>query len=106
MNTQANEKQPEFQFLGDKFRINFDEVIETKTDEEGNETTTYNYTTACVSKSADYGAIVEAIVAINYPTYGAELSALRKGGEAALAHTEWVDKAKLVALDAVAFRGF
>ena len=105
MNTQANEKQPEFQFLGDKFRINFDEVIETKTDEEGNEITTYNYTTACVIKSADYSAIVEAIVAINYPTYGAELSAIRKGDEAALAHAKWVDKAKLIATDALNFKG-
>jgi hypothetical protein len=31
---------------------------------------------------------------------------LRKGADAALAHTEWVDKAKRITLDAVAFRGF
>lgn len=105
MKTQANEKQPEFQFLGDNFRINFDEVIETKTGDNEITITSYNYTTACVAKSATYEEIVEAIVAINYPTYGSELSAIRKGGEFELAHTAWVDKAKLIAANALVFRG-
>lgn len=91
-------------YLGDNLRINFDENIETKEDDQGEEITTYNYLTACVKKTASYEDMVEAIVAIKYPTYGAELAAIRKGGDNEQERGSWVNKAKELAVAALNFK--
>ena len=103
MNTQANEKQPEFQFLGDKLRINFDEVVETKTDEEGNEITTYKYLTACVNKSSTLNERIEAIIHTKYPTYGAELAARNGTVLEAFEYNKHVSLAKYLAKKSLGF---
>jgi hypothetical protein len=95
MKTQSNEKQPKFDYLADKIYINFNEQIK-EVEDSGETQTIYEYETAIVRKTCDYKDRVEAIVAVRYPTYGAELAAMRDT-EKAIEHNEFVEFAKALA---------
>lgn len=92
METQSNNQLPEFEYLGNTLRINFDEKFVEKED-----TTFYQYKTAVVSKSAGLNERIEAIVAAEYPTYGAELAAKNGSVVEVYKHNETVAKAKWLA---------
>ena len=101
MKTQSNEKQPKFDYLADKIYINFNEQIK-EIDDSGETQTIYEYETAIVKKNCDYKERVEAIVAVRYPTYGAELAALRDTDKA-IEHNEFVMFAKDLANESMGF---
>lgn len=81
-----------FEHLGNTLRINFDEKFVEKED-----TTYYQYKTAVVSKSASLAERIEAIVATEYPTYGAELAAKNGSVAEVYKHNETVARAKWLA---------
>jgi len=96
MKTQSDIQQPKFLAIGDNLHINFNETITQVEVEDGEPVTTYNYETAIVKKTCDYKGRVEAIVAVRYPTYGAELAALRDT-DRAIDHNDFVAFAKVLA---------
>jgi hypothetical protein len=95
MKTQSNEKQPKFDYLADSIYINFNEQIK-EVEDDGETQMIYEYETAIVKKNCDYKDRVEAIIAVRYPTYGAELAALRDT-DRAIEHNEFVAFAKALA---------
>lgn len=97
METVSREQLPKFEYRGLKLRINFNEEVVNNTPEDGEPYVSYKYLTAVMSKTAKYDERVECIIATKYPSYGAELSAVRKGGEYATAHSEFVEMVKLLA---------
>ena len=92
METQSNNQLPEFEYLGNTLRINFNEKFVEKED-----MTYYQYKTAVISKSASLDERIEAIIATEYPTYGAELAAKNGSAVEVYKHNETVAKAKWLA---------
>ena len=101
MKTQSNEKQPRFDYLADSIYINFNEQIK-EVEDSGETQTIYEYETAIVKKNCDYKSRVESIVAVRYPTYGAELAAMRDTDKA-IEHNEFVMFAKDLAIESMGF---
>ena len=102
MKTQSDIQQPKFLAIGDDLHINFNETIVQADVEDGEPVTMYNYETAVVKKTCDYRMRVESIVAVRYPTYGAELAALRDTDKA-IEHNEFVMFAKDLAIESMGF---
>ena len=100
MKTQSDIQQPKFLTIGDDLHINFNETITQIGVEDGETVTMYNYETAIVKKTCDYRQRVEAIVAVRYPTYGAELAAMRDADKATT-HDEFVTFAKSLATESM-----
>ena len=90
------EKLPKYQHLGMTLVINFDERA-VRDDEH--DVTRYEYTTAKVSKASSRDERIEAIIKTKYPTYGAELAAVRKD---AVAFEAFVQLAKGIADESLA----
>ena len=90
------EKLPRFQTLGLTLVINFDEraVHDAELD-----VTRYEYTTAKVCKTSSRDERIEAIIKTKYPTYGSELAAMHKGGEAESEYNTYRELAKQLATD-------
>lgn len=102
MKTNSNEKLPEFQYLGNSLRINFNEQIkETQTDEDV--FISFDYDTAVVSKSSSLDERIEVIVSVKYPTYGAELAAKNGSVEEIYNHSYHVALAKYLAKKSLGF---
>ena len=85
------EKLPKYQHLGMTIVINFDETAV-----ESEEGVRYEYTTAKV-KASSRDERIEAIIKTKYPTYGAELAAMHKGGEHELEYDLFREQAKQLA---------
>lgn len=86
--------KPDTYFVsGDELRIRFD-IVEGE-DSEGGKIWTCQE--ALVSKWANRGQIIEAVMACNYPTPGAEFAAICNGGEDAAKHEADRTQAKLLA---------
>lgn len=98
MKSQSGTKQDNFVVSGRELLINFDHVEQTRDlqDEEGTETY-WECEQVKVPRLAARDTIIEAIIAVKYPTYGAELAAIRNGGADEQAHSEWRQKAKQIA---------
>jgi hypothetical protein len=96
MKTQSDIKQPKFLTIGNHLHINFDEQVKEVEQEGQDPVTVYEYTTAVVDKTSNYESRVEAIIATKYPTYGAELSALRDSDKVT-EHNTFVEFAKQLA---------
>ena len=88
------EKLPRFQTFGMTLVINFDERA-VRDDEH--DVTRYEYTTAKVCKTSCRDERIEAIIKTKYPTYGAELAAMHKGGVEMQEYTELRALAKTLA---------
>lgn len=99
METTSNEKLQKFKNLGLTLIINFNEVIETVEDSDGEMRTQYKYTTAKVCKTSSRDERIEAIIKTKYPTYGAELAAIHKAGPEHDAYLALRELAKTVATE-------
>jgi hypothetical protein len=77
-----------YEVMGHKVRIHFNEQTVTRMGEDGVEVASYTYSTACVDKVVGRDAVIEAIIATQYPTYGSELAAIQNGGDAAQEHAD------------------
>lgn len=79
MISQSKEKQDDFVVIGNKLYINYNH--EQRTREEDGEVHTYWVCDQVkLKKMPSKDEIIEGIIKNNYPTYGAELSAINTGG--------------------------
>jgi len=78
MRVESTGKLPQYQVIGKKLRIHWDEQ-ETSRDMDGEIQKGWSYEEACVPVNASRSAIIEAIMATKYPTPGAEFAALQNG---------------------------
>lgn len=86
MRVSSKEKLEDYQVIGDKLRIHWDHQEVTVEDIEGEQSTQWQCEEAVVKKTASRSDIIEAVIATKYPTYGAEIAAMRNGGEDAEEH--------------------
>jgi hypothetical protein len=89
-----NEKLPVYQVVGPRLRIHWDyqEIPATEDTPAG-----WACQEAVVSANASRAEIIEAIIAVSYPTPGSELAAIANGGEDAEAHDAVRQEAKALA---------
>lgn len=100
MKSQSGTKQDNFVVSGRELLINFDHVEKTRELENEDGTETYwECEQVKVPRFASRSAIIESVIAAKYQTYGAELAAIRNGGEDEQAHSDWRRKAKQIATD-------
>jgi hypothetical protein len=94
MQVTANWELPVYQVIGHKLRIHWDyqETSATEDTPAG-----WSCEEAVVSAGASRSQIIEAIIAVSYPTPGSELAAIANGGEDAEAHEAVRQKAKTLA---------
>lgn len=99
MEVYSNAKLEDYQIIGDKLRIhwNHQEVTIPSIDGDYEGTARWRCEEAVVKKTASRDEIIEAIIATKYPTYGAEIAAIRNGAEDAQAHEDLRLKAKELA---------
>lgn len=100
MKATSNTNPQQFAADGAELRITWD-VAQVTTDEGG---TLYQYHEAIVPRYADRAAIIEAIIAAVYPTYGAEMAAFHNGQESYDAFLAHRVRAKELADAAIAWR--
>ena len=96
MRVESTGKLPQYQVIGKKLRIHWDEQ-ETSRDMDGEIQKGWSYEEACVPVNASRSAIIEAIMATKYPTPGAEFAALQNGPEKAAEHQAMRELAKSLA---------
>lgn len=94
MRVSSKEKLKDYQVIGDKLRIHWDHQEVTVEDIEGEKTTQWQCEEAVVKKTASRSDIIEAVIATQYPTYGAEIAAMRNGSPDAEEHEALRLKAK------------
>jgi hypothetical protein len=95
MKATYNAKPDTYFVSGDELRIRFD-IVESE-DIDGGKVWTCQE--ALVSKWANRSQIIEAVMACNYPTPGAEFAAICNGGEDAAKHETARTQAKILAQD-------
>jgi hypothetical protein len=98
MRVSSKGKLDDYQVIGDKLRIHWDheEVTVQGVDEE-EPTTQWQCEEAVVKKTASRDEIIEAVIGTKYPTYGAEIAAIRNGSPDVDEHAALRDKAKVLA---------
>lgn len=99
METVSKEKLPKFQRLGMTLVVNFNEQEITVTDGDGVSSMEYHYNTAKVCATSHRDERIEELIKTKYPTYGAELAAMHKGGVIADQYLAFVDYCKLIATE-------
>lgn len=94
MRVNSNDKLPEYQVIGSKLRIHWDyqEVLATEDTPAG-----WSCKEAVVQTVAPRSEIIEAIIAVSYPTPGSEFAAIINGGDDAAAHEAVRQHAKALA---------
>lgn len=97
MRVSSKNKLEDYQVLGNKLRIHWDHAEVTVEDMEGEAVTQWQCEEAVVKKTASRDNIIEAVIATQYPTYGAEIAAIRNGGADLDVHTALRETAKLLA---------
>lgn len=97
MRVSSKDKLEDYQVIGNKLRIHWDHQEVTVEDMEGEQSTQWRCEEAVVKKTASRDEIIEAIISTKYPTYGAEIAAIRNGGDDAEEHEELRAKAKELA---------
>lgn len=93
------EKLPKFQTLGMTLIIRCNEREITSTGDDGTEQVRYEYDVAKVCKTSSRDQRIEAIIKAKYPTYGAELAAMHKGGAECDEYLAFRELAKQVATE-------
>ena len=90
----SNEKLSIYQVVGPRLRIHWDyqEIPATEEIPAG-----WTCEEAVVSANASRAEIIEAIIAVSYPTPGSEFAAIINGGEDAAAHEAARQQAKALA---------
>jgi len=98
MRVSSKDKLEDYQVIGNKLRIhwNHEEVTVQGADEE-EPTTQWQCEEAVVNKTASRDEIIEAVIGTKYPTYGAEIAAIRNGSPDVDEHAALRDKAKVLA---------
>ena len=96
---QSTQQLPKFQFRGNTLIIRCNGQTVIKQDENGDDVTNYQYCTVKVPKSSTRHQRIEAIIKIKYPTYGAELAAMHKGGDETETYLAWRETAYQVAAE-------
>ena len=96
MRVESTGKLPQYQVIGKKLRIHWDEQEVTRETDEGVETL-FSYEEACVPVQASRSTVIEAIMATKYPTPGAEFAALQNGPETVAEHQAMRELAKELA---------
>jgi len=97
MKVSSKEKLEDYQVIGDKLRIHWNHQEATVENIDGEQSTQWQCEEAVVKKTTSRSEIVEAIIQTEYPTYGAEIAAIRNGGADAEAHETLRIKAKELA---------
>jgi len=97
MKSYSNDPQPQFVASGQELRINFDHATVEVTDPEGALETQHVCEQVITPARPKRREIIEAVMAARYPTYGAEIAAMRNGGAEADEHDAWREKAKAIA---------
>jgi hypothetical protein len=86
---------PTYEISGNDLTIYWDEQEHPPREDETEAYYTYQF---CRAKTTDSrSAIIEKIMATQYPTYGSEVAAICNGGEAAADHEAMRAQAKLLA---------
>jgi hypothetical protein len=91
MHVKSKDKLPKYQVIGQKLRIHWDykEVPATEEAPAG-----WSCKEAVVQVTAARSEIIEAIIAVSYPTFGSEFAAIINGGDDAAAHEAVRQQAK------------
>lgn len=97
MKSESVEKQNDFFVLGNRLFVNFRHKEKTRTDENGNEITSWVCDQVVLPKDASRAEMVEAIIRNDYDSYGAELSAINTGGDKYAEYLNHRDLAKSIA---------
>jgi len=97
MRVSSKEKLEDYQVLGNKLRIHWDHEEVTIETVEGQTETQWQCEEAVVKKTASRDEVIEAVMATKYPTYGAEIAAIRNGSPDADNHAALRDQAKVLA---------
>jgi len=97
MRVSSKDKLDDFQVIGDKLRIHWDHEQVTVETVEGQTETQWQCEEAVAKKTASRDDIIEAIIGTKYPTYGAEIAAIRNGSPDVDEHAALRDKAKVLA---------
>jgi len=97
MRVTSKEKLEDYQVIGDKLRIHWDHQEVTVEDIDGEQSTQWQCEEAVVKKTTGRSEVVEAVIRTKYPTYGAEIAAIRNGGVDAEEHETLRLKAKELA---------
>lgn len=81
MEINTAEQRNQFEIIGNHAWVYLDETEVSRTNEDGEVEVSYNYqgTKVCLTDPRD--SIVEQIIAIRYPSYGAELAAINNDGQ-------------------------
>jgi hypothetical protein len=94
MRVSSNEKLPVYQVIGLKLRIHWDYQEVPATEDMP---ASWSCEEAVVFVKASRSEIIEAIIAVSYPTPGSELAAIINGGEDAASHEASRVQAKALA---------
>jgi len=97
MRVSSKEKLEDYQVIGNKLRIHWDHEEVTVETVEGQTETQWQCEEAVVKKTASRDEVIEAVMATKYPTYGAEIAAIRNGSPDADNHAALRDQAKVLA---------
>jgi len=97
MRVSSKEKLEDYQVIGNKLRIHWDHEEVTVETVEGQTETQWQCEEAVVKKTSSRDEVIEAVMATKYPTYGAEIAAIRNGSPDADNHAALRDQAKVLA---------
>ena len=96
MKSYSDLKQPDIEVSGKETRIRFNHTEITKEDMDGESKTQWECDEIKLGLNPKRDEIIEAVVRLKYPTYGAELAAMRDP-ERAQEHEDTVNFAKSIA---------
>jgi len=97
MKTESPYELPTYEVMGHKLRIHFNHTPTTHEGVDGEIEQGHSYSTAVVDKNVDRETIIEAIMRVKYPTYGAEIAAMQNGDPDNHEHQVMRDAAKSLA---------
>jgi hypothetical protein len=97
MKTQASYEIQPYEVSEYELRIHWNIEQKTKEDMDGSTITYWEADEALCDRRDSRGALIEKIMQTSYPTYGAEIAAIRNGGQAAEDHQALREQAKALA---------
>lgn len=97
MRVTSKDKLDDYQVIGRKLRVHWDHEEVSFENADGEKESQWQCEEAVVKKTASRDELIEAVMATKYPTYGAEIAAIRNGGAEADEHAALRDKAKVLA---------
>jgi hypothetical protein len=97
MKTQASYEIEPYEVSGYELRVHWDIEKKTKEDMNGATITFWEANEALCNRKDSRAQIIEKIMQTVYPTFGAEIAAIRNGGQNAEDHQTLRDQAKALA---------